>query len=176
MAELEIHHEGAEEIDEFGKRIGAMAAVIAILLAVVTISSHRSHTGAVVAKTEANDQWSFYQSKRTRLHNYELGKDMLHLMAPKGEETEAVLGKYEKEIKRYEKECEEIQEKAKEFENESKLEEQQALRFDLGEGFLELGLVLSSLYFLSKKKLFPLVGIIAAILGCVVGASGFLLK
>ena len=176
MAELEIHHEGGEDGDDFGKRVGAMAACIAILLAVVTISSHRAHTGAVVEKTNANDQWSFYQSKRIRLHNYELGKDMLHLMAPKGEETEKTLARYEKEIKRYEKETEEIQEKAKEFENESNLNEQRALRFDLGEGFLELGLVLSSLYFLSKKKLFPLVGIISAILGVVLGASGYLLR
>ena len=98
MAELEIHSEGGESGDEFGKRIGAMAAGIAILLAVVTISSHRAHTGAVVAKTEANDQWSLYQSKRIRLHNYELGKDMLHLMAPKSDETETTLARYENEI------------------------------------------------------------------------------
>lgn len=174
MAELEIHQEG-NETDEFGRKVGALAAVIAIFLAVVTISSHRAHTAAVVEKTEANDQWSFYQSKRSRLHNYELGRDLIHLTAPKNEESEAILIKYEKEIKRYEKETEEIQEKAKEADNESKLNEKRALRFDLGEGFLELGLVLSSLYFLSKKKLFPLIGIIWAILGVVLGALGYLL-
>ena len=38
MAELEIHHEG-QEPDAFGKQIGVMAAVIAIFLAGVTISS-----------------------------------------------------------------------------------------------------------------------------------------
>ena len=174
MAELEIHHEGHES-DDFGKKVGVLAAVIAIFLAGVTISSHRAHTAAVVEKTEANDQWSFYQSKRTRLHNYELGKDLIHLTAPKGEETETTLAKYEKEIKRYEKETEEIQEKAKEAENESKMSERRALRFDLGEGLLELGLVLSSLYFLSKKRIFPAVGIIGAILGTLLGASGYLL-
>ena len=60
MAELEIHHEGHEE-DGFGKGVGVLAAVIAIFLAGVTISSHRAHTAAVVEKTEANDQWSFFQ-------------------------------------------------------------------------------------------------------------------
>ncbi len=174
MAELEIHHE-AHESDPFGKKIGVLAAVIAIFLAGVTISSHRAHTAAVVEKTEANDQWSFYQSKRTRLHNYELGKDLIRLTAPKGDESEAILARYEKEIKRYEKETDEIQEKAKEADNESKLSEKRALRFDLGEGLLELGLVLSSLYFLSKKKLFPAVGITGAILGILVGASGYML-
>jgi len=174
MPELEIHHE-EHEPDEMGKRIGVMAAVIAIFLAGVTILSHRAHTAAVVEKTEANDQWSFYQSKRTRLHNYELGKDLILLTAPKGEQTEAVLAKYEKEIKRYTAETDKISEVATEANNESKLSEKRALRFDLGEGFLELGLVLSSLYFLSKKTLFPIVGAVGAVLGIVLGASGLLL-
>jgi hypothetical protein len=175
MAELEIHHEGGETTDEFGKRVGAMAAIIAIFLAVATISSHRAHTAAVVEKTEANDQWSDYGTKRTRLHNYELGKDLIHVMGPKTEEAEKVVAKYEKEIKRYEVEAKEIQHRAIEANEESKISEKRALRFDLGEGFLELGLVLSSLYFLSKKKLFPVIGVTAAILGTCLGASGYLI-
>jgi hypothetical protein len=174
MAELEIHTE-EHEPDAYGKKVGALAATIAIFLAAVTISSHRAHTAAVVEKTEANDQWSFYQAKRTRLHNYELGKDLIHLTAPKGEESEKILTRYEKEIKRYEKETEAIQEKANEANAESKVSEARALRFDLGEGFLELGLVLCSFYFLSKKKLFPIIGTASAVLGTVLGASGYLL-
>lgn len=176
MAELEIHqeHEGGEH-DDFGKKVGAMAAVIAIFLAVVTISSHRAHTAAVVEKTESNDQWSFYQAKRGRLHAYELGVDLMRLTAPKNEETKAAIEKYEKEIKRYESETEKLQEKANEANEESKHSEKRALRFDLGEGFLELGLVLSSLYFLSKKKLFPAVGATSAIVGIVLGATGYLI-
>jgi Domain of unknown function (DUF4337) len=45
---------------------------------------------------------------------------------------------------------------------------------DLGEGFLELGLVLSSLYFLSRRRFFPVIGISAAFLGMVLGIAGFL--
>ena len=68
MAEVEIHtgHEHAN--DEFGRRVGVMVGVIGIILAVVTISSHRAHTAAVIARTEANDQWSFFQSKKLRQH------------------------------------------------------------------------------------------------------------
>jgi hypothetical protein len=43
----------------------------------------------------------------------------------------------------------------------------------MGEGFLELGLVLSSLYFLSKRKFFPIFGGLAAIIGTVLGVAGF---
>ena len=46
------------------------------------------------------------------------------------------------------------------------------MRLDVGEGFLELGLVLSSLYFLSKRRLFPHFGAIAALAGIVAGLFG----
>ena len=172
MSELETHY---DEEDPIGKKIGVMAAIIAIFLSGVTILSHRSHTAAVVEKTEANNQWSYFQSKKVRLHNYELGKDMMELTAPKTEAAAAKIADYEKQIKRYEKEGDQIQENAREHDKESKLQEERALRYDLGEGFLELGLVLTSLYFVSKKKLFPAVGIVGATLGVVLEITGLMI-
>jgi len=52
--------------------------------------------------------------------------------------------------------------------------EVRALYYDVGEGFLELGLVLASLYFLARKRLFPLLGGIAALLGAVVATIGMI--
>src|SRR5579885_2258233 len=66
MSEIEIHHEHGHEADAFGKKIGVLVGVIGILLAAVTIASHREHTAAVIHKTEANDQWSYYQAKKIR--------------------------------------------------------------------------------------------------------------
>jgi mannose/fructose/N-acetylgalactosamine-specific phosphotransferase system component IID len=42
------------------------------------------------------------------------------------------------------------------------------------EGLLEIALVLSSLYFISRKMLFPIIGIISGIIGIAVAASGLL--
>ena len=56
MAELEIHHEGHEP-DGPGKIVGILAAVLAVCLAIVTIASHRTHTEAIIKKSESNDQW-----------------------------------------------------------------------------------------------------------------------
>jgi len=50
-----------------------------------------------------------------------------------------------------------------------------ALRYDLGEGLLEIGLVLSSLYFISRKGMFPVLGIIAGIVGAGIAVTGFLI-
>ena len=83
MAELEIHHEHGEEHDPLGKAIGIMASVLAVLLAIVTIMSHRAHTEGVLLKTDANDKWSYYQANRIKYHNLELGTDLLNALPGK---------------------------------------------------------------------------------------------
>src|SRR5579871_4950745 len=113
MAELEIHHEHGHEEDPFGKTIGIMAAVLAVLLAIVTIMSHRAHTEGVLLKTDANDQWSYYQASRIKYHNLELGEDLLNAMANKTPEAEKMLARYAKDKVEYTKKGKEIQEKAK---------------------------------------------------------------
>ena len=52
--------------------------------------------------------------------------------------------------------------------------EHRALAFDLGEGFLELGLVLTSLYFLSRNRVFPMAGGVAALIGIALGVLGLM--
>src|SRR5258708_15838912 len=102
MAELEIHHE-AEARDSFGKAVGVVASLIGVMLGIVTIVSHRAHTDAVLLKAEANDKWSYYQSKRIKFHNLELGEDLMTVLKAKGEEAERVIARYAKEKGRYEK-------------------------------------------------------------------------
>jgi hypothetical protein len=174
MPELEVHHEEGEHHDPFGQRVGVLAGVIAVVLAVITISSHRAHTAAVMERSAANDQWSFYQAKRMKYHSLELGKELITVLGTASPGAPDMLKRYQSEQQRYEKESEEIQGEAKKKEAESEVAEQRALRFDLGEGLLEIGLVMTSLYFISRKKLFPVGGVVAAALGAVIGASGYL--
>src|SRR5260370_30341010 len=101
MAELEIHTEHEGDKDPVGKKVGILAAVLAVFLAVVTISSHRAHTAAILSKTNANDQWNFYQANRLKAHNLEVGRDVISLMG-KGEGAEKKLHEYEKGIQKYE--------------------------------------------------------------------------
>src|SRR5205085_12028803 len=82
MAELEIHHE-VEVSDPRGKRVGVQASVIAVVLAVVTILSHRAHTDAVLVKAGAIDTWQRYQSTRVKLHSVEVGEDLVASLATK---------------------------------------------------------------------------------------------
>ena len=174
MAELEIHHEGGKE-DPRSQKIGILAAIIAVALAMATISSHRAHTEAVLIKASTNDRWSFYQSKRIKLHSLELSADLVGVLGPKDETTRAKIEAFHKEAERYEHDSKEVADEARHKEHEAELVEGRALRFDLGEGLLEIGLVLTSLYFISKKMLFPTIGIVAAIAGLAAAIAGWIM-
>jgi Domain of unknown function (DUF4337) len=174
MAELEIHHE-VEAADPLGKKIGILASVLAVLLGIVTIVSHRAHTDAVLFKSDANDKWSFYQSKRIKFHSLELGVDLMNALPGRTPEAAQTIERYEKEKKRYASDSDAAQADAKETDEKAARVEAQALRFDFGEGLLEIGLVLSSLYFIARSTLFPIVGVISAIIGIAIAVSGFLM-
>jgi hypothetical protein len=171
MPEIEIKTEGGES-DPLGQKVGVLAAVLAVCLAVVSIESHRAHTAAVVERSEANDQWSFYQSKRIKFHSLELGADLMKVLGSDKPGAEQTLARYEEEQKKYEKESKEVEELAKDKVKETDHTEDKALRYDLGEGMLEIGVVMASLYFIARKKLFPVVSLIFGLLGIAVAISG----
>lgn len=172
MAELEIHHEHGHEEDPLGKTVGVLAAVLAVALAVVTIASHRTHTAAIMHKATANDDWAHYQAVRVKYHNLELGQDLIRIVGAKGEASDKASADYASQMKKYDAQGKDIQEHAKHDDEMAEADEQRALRYDFGEGLLEIGLVLSSLYFISKKKMFPAMGVAAGLAGGAVALSG----
>jgi hypothetical protein len=176
MAELEIHHEheGGEK-DPLGQKIGIVTSLLAVCLAIVTIASHRAHTAAVLTKADENDKWSLYQAKKIKLHNLELGVDLSAMIGAKGDDAVKRVDRFKKEITRYNKESDEIEKDAQGMEKVMEVQEDRALRYDVGEGLIEIGLVLSSLYFISKKAYFPIIGVISGGLGIVIALTGLLL-
>ncbi len=174
MSEVHGGHAHPVEGDKFGSVVGVVVAIIGIFLAAVTIESHRAHTAAIVHKTEANDQWNYFQAKKIRGHVSDVGSTLVNALSTDASRVASISEKLRADAKHYSDDADEVKKKAEEKEHETELAEHQAVRFDLGEGFLELGLVLSSLYFLSHRKLFPALGFSAALIGLVIGVSGFL--
>ena len=158
-----------------GQKVGVVAAVLAVALAVVSIASHRAHTAAVVERSEANDQWSLYQSNRIKFHSLELGVDLMNVLGRDKAESAETIARYETQEKKYEKESKEVKEEATKKEQETGHTEAQALRYDLGEGMLEIGVVLASLYFIARKKMFPVLSLAFGVLGIVMAVTGFLM-
>jgi Domain of unknown function (DUF4337) len=173
MPEIEVTPEHAA--DPNTRRVGILVGVVGILLSVVTIASHRAHTKAVIHRTEANDQWSYYQAKKIRENTEEVALALMQSLGSDAARTDAVAHKLEAARAKYASDAEKIQEDARSKDEETAVEERRALRFDIGEGLLELGLVLCSLYFLARKVFFPVFGVLSSTAGAVMGVLGFML-
>jgi hypothetical protein len=173
MPEIEVKPEHAADPDT--RRVGILVGVVGILLSVVTIASHRAHTQAVIHRTESNDQWSYYQAKKIRENTDEVALALMQALGSDPSKTEALARKLEAARAKYAADAERIQEDARAKDEETRTEERRALRFDIGEGLLELGLVLCSLYFLARKTFFPVFGVLSSIAGTAMGVTGFLL-
>jgi len=78
MPEIEVTPEHAA--DPYTRRVGILVATVGVLLSVVTISSHRAHTKAVIYRTESNDQWGYYQAKKIRENTEEVALTLMQTM------------------------------------------------------------------------------------------------
>lgn len=165
MAEVEIHTGHGHEIDDFGRRVGVLVGLIGIVLALATIGAHRAHSATIITRAEANDKWAFYQAKKERAHLQDVGAQLAEALATDPARVRPVIEKFRADEQRYQHESEDLNREARTLEDEVKHLEGRALWLDLSEGFLELGLVLSSLYFLAKRRFFPLFGATCALAG-----------
>ena len=156
------------------KPVSLTMAILAVLVATISLLGHRAHTEELLFQNKATDNWSYYQAKNIRLHTYELFLDMVSLLDPKNPQlAEQVKEKYRKEIGRYDKELKEIEAEARKLEEETALEGRKANRFDLGEVFLEIALVVTSITLLTRRRLFWGMGLLAGSAGLGIALTGF---
>ena len=175
LSELQENAEHGRENPSLAP-ISVTMAILAVFVAVVSLLGHRAHTEELLFQNRASDQWAYYQAKNIRRHNYEMGVDLLSMVEFKDKaQADKVREKYQKEAERYTKEQSEIEEQAKDLEKESALAQRKAIRFDLGEVFLEIALVISSLSLLSRNRFYWFLGIASGLAGLGVAATGFLL-
>jgi hypothetical protein len=160
------HHSGQ-------KGIGLTTSIVAVLLAIATLLGHRSHTEEVVLRTEANDQWAYYQAKKIRSHVYEADAQLAKLSS--GDAAKEVAADMARKSAQYDKQAEEIQNKANELDGEEKLVARRANFFDLSELFLEVSIIFCSIALLTEMKVFWKVSFITTIAGIAGIVVGFLL-
>jgi len=107
--------------DSFSGRIAVMTAIFATIGALFGYMGGATQNDALlykndatIKKTEASDQWNFYQAKSSKQNLAELGATLA---------TGEIVEKYQKEVERYKKEKEEIKFQAEKFEAASKASE-----------------------------------------------------
>ncbi len=156
-------------------RISLAISILAVLVAMVTVLSHRSHTEAVLMQSKAGDQWNEYQAKKIRSEDLSNVVDLLALQpsidpaatARKQSEYKAHLSKWAGDLA-------EQQKSARESEAEVKRAEKKAGRFDLGEALLQIAVVLSSITLLTRQRAYFFFGLVLGLVGLVVAATGLL--
>jgi Na+/glutamate symporter len=124
---------------------------------------------AAIKKTEASNQWNYFQSKSTKQSLAELARDL----APKEEDK----AKYQAKVDRYEKEKGEIKLVADKLEAEATVWDQQSdaqmhqhHRWAQATTVLQVAIALAAIALLSKKKWLEYAMFVAGCLGVVVGA------
>ena|SRR5437868_11696881 len=176
----------ATEMQEFAKQmkeggeesltsISLAISILAVLVAMVTVLGHRSHTEAVLAQARATDQWNLYEAKKIRQDNLSVVIDQMQLqptLNPKG--THDKLAEYKAHIAKWTNDLDETRKTAEGFQQKVEHAEKQAGRFDLGEALLQISVVLSSITLFTRRRSYFFGGITLGAAGLIVAASAWL--
>jgi hypothetical protein len=178
----------ADEVQEFANRmkesgeggeslrsISLGISVLAVLVAMVTVLGHRSHTEAVLMQSRAGDQWNEYQAKKIRMDNLSVDIDLLALQPSNDAAAVAAKTKeYQAHIEKWKTDLDEEQVKARELEQEVTRAEAKAARYDLGEALLQIAVVLCSITLFTRKRAYFLLGLSIGATGIVVAFTALL--
>jgi hypothetical protein len=190
----EHHIEHAEHAqhaarDPFDKRVTVSIAIVAAVLAAVTMMGHRAHNetlrlqiNAGAANTETANAWAFYQAKKNRGALYGAFLDFSAMLNLK-EGTEASpkkavtywknqKKKYDEELPGMEKDARAKVAQTKELQKAAEAAHHKGDRLDIGELGLQLGVVLCSLAILTKGRAFWFAGIACSAVGLIVALTG----
>jgi hypothetical protein len=164
--------EGGESL----KIISLGISILAVLVAMVTVLGHRTHTEAVLMQSRAGDQWNEYQAKKIRMDNLSVTLDLLGIEpTTNAAAASAKTTEYKTHIEKWKADLAEEQEKARDFEREVKRAEAKAARYDLGEALLQIAVVLCSITLFTRRRAYFLLGLTLGAGGILVAASAFFL-
>ena len=112
-----------------------------------------------------------------RRNNLEaLDEVMTALENTKAERAQEVQKHFHEEIDKYREQQKDIQAEARGLEAEVLHATRRADRFDLGEVFLEIALVITSITLLTDNRRYWYMGIVLAVVGLVAAGSGLLVR
>jgi hypothetical protein len=174
--ELQEHAEHAEH-EKSLRPVALTMTILAVLVAVVTVLGHRTHTDAILNQAKASDTWNEYQAKKNRAYDTALVTDLLSVVTIADKEVAGKIVKgYSGHQEKWAEDLENLMKQAEGFEAKVELAEHKADRFDLGEVLLEIGLVVTSITLLTRKRAYWFAGLAFSAVGVVAAVLGLLLK
>jgi uncharacterized protein DUF4337 len=168
IGEVKEAIERAEGGDE--KRIGVTMAIIAVLLAIITMVGHRRHTEEVVLQTRVADQWAFYQSRNIRAQMY-AADAKLAMLVPNGRDLGA---EFVKESEEQKNGADELRREAERLDDETRKTAKNASYFDYSEVLVEISIVLCSITLLTRNHRFWAISFVSTSAGILLALFGAL--
>jgi len=175
--ELDALKEAAERAKERRELapVSFTMAILAVLVATLSLLGHRAHTEEILLQTRATDQWAYYQAKNMRRNTLEALDDVLTALEnTKEERSQEVQKRFHQEIDKYRDQQKDIQNEARSLEAEVEHTSRRADRFDLGEVFLEIALVVTSITLLTDNRAYWYFGMVLAVIGILAASSALL--
>lgn len=174
VGELHEQHERAREGSL--RSVSFTMSLLAVLVAIVTVLGHRTHTEAVLQQARASDEWNLYQAKKIRSYDTQLTVDLLNSRPVRDAASSEVLAGYTAHLAKWNQELNEEQARARDLEAEVRKSERHATRFDLGEALLEIGLVITSITLLTRQRPYWYLGMAFGAVGLGIAAWAFLIR
>jgi Domain of unknown function (DUF4337) len=174
-------HEFSEQLKEGAEKslmhVSLIIAILAVLVAMVTVLSHRAHTQAVLEQTRAADQWNEYQAHKVRMQQTQIASDLLTLQpSTDPAATRATVTTYKTHMAKWQEEIDQEAEAAHKLEEQVEVDERVAARFDLGEAMLQIAVVLASITLLTRHQRYVITALVLGVIGVVIAGSAFLVK
>jgi uncharacterized protein DUF4337 len=174
--ELQEQHEQAAG-DRSLHPVSFTMSILAVLVAIVMVLGHRTHTEAVLDQTRAADQWNLYQAHKIRQYETQLTSDVLSNLAVRDPAAaNQILDGYKSHLQKWNQDLAESEAAAHELEAEVDKSERRADRFDLGEALLEIALVVTSITLLARQRAYWYMGMVFGVAGLVTAALAFTIR
>jgi len=166
------------EHDPFAGRIAVMTAIFATIGALFGYMAGKTQNDALlfkneaaIRKTEASDQWNFYQAKSSKQNIAELSATLT---------SGDVQARYQKEVERYKKDKDEIMPEAKKLEEQSKAAEEKSEasmhvhhRWAQATTLIQIAIALAAITILTRNRGLMYVSFGVAVASVAVGALAF---
>ena len=157
-------------------------ALIAVLAAIAALKSGSyandatlQKNDAVLHQSKADDAWSYYQAKSTKGHIYEVGREIVTVLAATASDAKASLDRFDQQRSKYIEEKEPIKTKAEKLEKESRHEFEQHHYYSLGIASFQVGIVLASISILVRNRASWWLSLVAGLLGIMFLSRGWFL-
>ena len=176
----------ADEVNEFEKQmqeageggmkhIALAISVLAVLVAMVTVLGHRTHTEAVLMQGRTTNKWDQYGDKNIRVVQLSTESDLLSLQPSSNDAAvQTKIAENKTHIDKWKDDLKDLQKEATDLQADVARAEKRADRYDLGEALLQIAVVLSSITLLIRRRAYFFLGLVIGLAGLLIAASALL--